>query len=134
MPTSPLDILALAKQLHQTNTTEAGTRSTISRAYYAGLHTVAHTFGARERLNNETSHGEIIGRAEAHANANPPQPGRTAASQIAQAMHRLRRSRNAADYHLHTTIAHPEAEAAIKRTEHVIALCAEVESKLPPTN
>lgn len=125
MPTSPLEILRVAQNLAAT-ATEAATRSAISRAYYAGLHSVAESFDERERLNDETSHGEIIGRVEAYKNQVPPQPGRAAAITILKAVTRLRRERNKADYNLGIAINTDDGANAVVRSRQILDLCQEV--------
>lgn len=127
MPTRTLDILSLAKELHADAKGEAAIRAAISRAYYAGLHAAAATFEARERIGAESSHMQIIGSASAYGKG--VNPGRSAAAQIAQALGRMRRHRNQADYHLDTTLEHSDSDDVIKRAEAVLAWCEEVVRK-----
>lgn len=128
MPTKPLEIHEVASQLAAVGT-EASTRSAISRAYYASLHCVAASFDERARLNDETSHGAIIGRVEAYKNQVPPQPGRTECVDILKNINRLRRDRNKADYFLDETLSTTDGTDAVVRSEHIMGLCAKVVGK-----
>lgn len=131
MPVSTHDLFHLAQRLQDGATTETDLRAAISRAYYAGLHAVAETFDARERMGDESSHAEIIGRAKAHGNT--LEPGRQAAIQIAQHLSKMRRTRNDADYKLDLSFTDSDSQGIIDRAELVLSLCREVVSKRTPT-
>jgi hypothetical protein len=129
MPISPLDLLRLARQLGQHTNDEASVRSAVSRAYYAGLHATEQTFPSRQRIGNESSHAEIIGRATVHSKGS--NPGRSAAAQIALKLGKLRRMRNAADYDIDKAfISAQECEAVLLRSQEILSLCEEVAQKL----
>lgn len=131
MPVNTHDLFQLAQRLQQGATTEADLRAAISRAYYAGLHAVAETFDARERMGDESSHAEIIGRAKAHGNT--LEPGRQAANQIAQHLSKMRRTRNDADYKLDLSFNESDSQGIIDRAALVLSLCQDVISKRTPT-
>ncbi|MEY4980455.1 MAG: hypothetical protein RLZZ352_2725 [Pseudomonadota bacterium] len=129
MPISPSDLLRLAHELAQNEGNEAHVRSAVSRAYYAGLHATRQTFAGRERMGNESSHAEIIGRATAHSKG--MNPGRSAAAQIALQLSKLRRLRNAADYDISEPFLRPQdCQAALLRAQEVLRLCQEVTQKV----
>lgn len=129
MPISPSDLLRLARQLGQQADDEACVRAAVSRAYYAGLHATEQTFPGRERIGNESSHAEIIGRATAHGKG--LNPARSAAAQIAMKLSRLRRLRNAADYDLgDQSLSAQECEVVLLRSQEVIDLCQTVAQKI----
>lgn len=105
---------------------ESVKRCVVSRAYYAALHAVDLTFSKAEvsaRLNGESSHAEIIGRALARGNQIAV--GRTSARTIANMMPRLRRFRNAADYKISENIDEREYLDVVARAQKVLNLCNE---------
>lgn len=127
MPVSTRDLFQLAQRLQQGATTEADLRAAISRAYYSGLHAVAETFDARDRMGTESSHAEIIGRAKAYGST--LEPGRQAAIQIAQHLSKMRRTRNDADYALDLSFTDSDSQGIIERAELILALCQDIRSK-----
>lgn len=127
MPTSPRDILNLAKYLCANEPNEAFTRSTVSRAYYAALLEADATFEKATRMGDESSHAVIIAGAKNYGvGANP---GREAALNIAKILPRMRRERNTADYHLAETVTLATANEALERAEAVLAKCDEVRER-----
>lgn len=129
MPISPSDLLRLAHELAQNAGDEVHVRSAVSRAYYAGLHAAMQTFPGRDRIGNESSHAEIIGRATAHGKG--LNPGRSAAAQIAFKLSKLRRQRNEADYDIGGASLCPQGcQAALLRAQEVLNLCQEIAQKV----
>jgi len=132
MPVSPPDFLKLATRLNTSECDEITRRCVVSRAYYAALHAVDHTFGAREQeLSNdgESSHARIIGRARAYANT--LNPGRTSAAHIAKLMPKLRRVRNKADYELADEMPQEICTEVSARAQRVLDLCSEIKPRSP---
>lgn len=127
MPSSPRDLLVLAKTLQLSRSNEASLRAAISRAYYAALHETESTFAPRSRIGAESSHAEIIGRAVAYGNG--PNPGRTDANNIAMLLPKLRRTRNKADYELVKTVLPEESEYVIGRAELIVQWCESIRTK-----
>lgn len=126
MPVQPFDLLQLSKQLMTLNAgqDECVKRCVVSRAYYAALHAVDLTFAKAEisaRVDGESSHAEIIGRAVARGNQ--VAVGRTSARTIANMMPRLRRFRNAADYRISENIDEREYLDVVARAQKVLDLC-----------
>lgn len=128
MSCTPTDILSIAEQLISDETeNEAQSRSAISRGYYAALHSVDQTFEKPKnhvRIDGESSHADIIGRAIAYGNNQ--KPGKMYAAQIAKLMPRLRRTRNEADYQLAIKLDRQDAIDTLKRVRSVIANCEDV--------
>ncbi len=115
MPVQPDDFLRIArKHLAVQPVDEIEGRCAASRAYYAALHSVDSLFPKKAtdvRIDGESSHAEIIGRVMRYgAGLNP---GRTNAAFIAKQLPRLRRERNAADYHLDKALGHAEVADVI---------------------
>ena len=130
MPTRPAEILELAKTFSEMGGGEALQRCIVSRAYYACLHAVDETFPVSNdqgRIDGESSHAFIINRATAYGKSLSLYPGRTPAASIGQMMTKLRRFRNAADYDIGDALSGREYADVIKRAEHVISLCQDVE-------
>lgn len=131
MPCSSYDLLALAKKIKSFNLDdEAANRCITSRAYYAALHAVEKTFDERAaefRVDGESSHREIIGRATAYGAQ--LLPGRTNAAQIAKIVTRLRRERNKADYDIDEPYLVQSSDDVLVRSEQVLILCEEVAAK-----
>lgn len=123
----PTDLFELASRLAQEDACEAQRRCSVSRAYYAALHSVDSLFPKQAtdvRIDGESSHAEIIGRVMRYgAGLNP---GRTNAAFIAKQLPRLRRERNAADYHLDKALGHAEVADVIARVRAVLNSCGEV--------
>lgn len=131
MSVRPIDLIRLSQQL--STSTELGDeclrRCVVSRAYYAALHAVDTTFTKRDpsaRVNGESSHAEIIGRAVARGNQ--VAPGRGNARTIANMVSRLRRFRNAADYRIEDAFDEREYSDVVVRAQKVLDLCAEFNS------
>lgn len=128
MPSSPAELLQLSKELFALKKDETWQRCVVSRAYYSTLHATDATFPRTERsvrIDGESSHAEIIGRAVVYGKS--LQPGRSNANQIAQALPRLRRFRNLADYRLEEALSEREYSDVLLRAERVLNLCADVE-------
>lgn len=129
MPVQPIDLLELSKQLMVLNSgqdDECIKRCVVSRAYYAALHAVDTTFSKADvnaRVNGESSHAEIIGRAVARGNQ--VAVGRTSARTIANMMPRLRRFRNSADYKISENFNDQEYLDVVARAQRVLDLCNE---------
>lgn len=126
MPIQPSDLLRLSRQLADlgAGVDECVKRCIVSRAYYAALHSVDAAFPAvnsHGRVDGESSHAEIIGRAVACGNR--VAPGRTSARTIANMMPRLRRFRNAADYKLDRELDEREYLDLLDRVERILSLC-----------
>ncbi len=130
MSTSPHDLLKLAENLRQQEANESALRCAVSRAYYAALHQVQRVFEQRSqnaRINGESSHAEIIGRATAYGNT--LSPGRENARTIATYLTRMRHVRNQADYDLDGNFLILECDRVIERSRSVLSLCNEVIEK-----
>jgi uncharacterized protein (UPF0332 family) len=130
MPISSLDLLALAKLLQTSGANEVALRCSVSRAYYSALHCVAEVFEPREpsdQRERESSHVEIIARAEVYAKG--PNPARSCASEIAKMWPKFKRLRVRADYRLDQEVPASESAESILRCERVMALCGEVMQK-----
>jgi hypothetical protein len=128
MPSSPPELLQLSKDLAALGGSETWQRCVVSRAYYASLHATNATFPktAKDvRIDGESSHAEIIGRAVVYGKS--LKPGRSYASQIAQALPRLRRLRNFADYDLDETLSPREYQEVLLRAERIMQQCVDVE-------
>ena len=128
MSCGPSDLFSLATRLVENDQAcEAQLRCSISRAYYAALHSVNTLFPKQStdvRMDGESSHAEIIGRVKRYsAGANP---GRTSAAFIAKQLPRLRRERNMADYHLESELSCDEALGVIERVKAVLNHCNDV--------
>ena len=131
MSCSPRELLALAVELRALEKSEAVERCVVSRAYYAALHAVDQTFEARDqkfRVDGESSHAEIIGRATAYSSRIVP--GRSDAAFIAKQSHRLRRERNHADYHIEKEMRANSHVEAIELATKILDTCDEVIRKL----
>ena len=106
---------------------EAQLRCSVSRAYYAALHSVNCLFPKKVtdvRLDGESSHAEIIGRVTRYgAGLNP---GRTSAAFIAKQLPRLRRERNRADYELGHEFSRKEVSEVLTRVKAVLDSCGDV--------
>lgn len=128
MATAPGDLLRLSEELLTSDADEVRRRCVISRAYYAALHATGATFSApvnEVRNPNESSHSRIINRAVAYGAA--AKPGRSAASEIAKILPRIRRVRNKADYELDTVVEPDDCTQLTVRVKKVLSLCADVE-------
>lgn len=127
MPIQPSDLLQLAADLSASGApSECLKRCVVSRAYYAALHAVDDTFEARgPRINGESSHAEIISRAQVYSKG--ANPGRSDARSIANELPRLRRFRNHADYHLDTDFDEKAYTDVVARARRVITLCSDVQ-------
>ncbi len=126
MSVQPIDLLQLSKQLMTLNSgkDESVKRCVVSRAYYAALHAVDLTFPKKiPRMNGESSHAEIIGRAVARGNQIAA--GRMSAKTIANMMAKLRRFRNFADYNISEEIDDGDYIDIVARAEKVLKLCDE---------
>jgi hypothetical protein len=126
MSVQPVDLLELSKQLMtlESGQNECVRRCVVSRAYYAALHAVDLTFpqaAGGARIDGESSHAQIIGRAVARGNQ--VAAGRTSARMIANMMPRLRRFRNAADYRISENIDNREYLDVVARAQKVLELC-----------
>ncbi|WGT64436.1 hypothetical protein [Variovorax paradoxus] len=119
--------MQLSKDLVALGGNETWQRCVISRAYYASLHATNETFPRNVgdvRPDHESSHAEIINRAVRYGKSFDP--GRTDASQIAQALPRLRKLRNFADYDLDEALSAKEYEDGLRRAEKILNHCSEV--------
>ena len=128
MPARPADLLQLSKDLAALGGSEVWQRCVVSRAYDACLHATDETFpdaGGPKRIDGESSHAHIIGKAVAYGRG--LKPGRSSANSIAQMMPKLRRFRNAADYDIDEVLAPREFSDVVARAERLLALCADVE-------
>jgi len=130
MPVTPAELLQLSKELQAMNGPEAMQRCVVSRAYYATLHATDLTFPRTDqsvRIDGESSHAEIIGRAVVFGKS--LKPGRSSAALIAHALPRLRKFRNAADYRLHEPLSARDYADVVVRAERVLQLCEDVLQK-----
>lgn len=127
MSTTPYEILDLAERLSKWEDAEVVRRSVVSRAYYAALHATESTFDARQRVDGESSHTEIIGRAKAYGNS--LRPGRTEANQIALWMPQLRALRNRADYRLEQEVSSKEVAGLLARVRLILGKCDDIARK-----
>lgn len=130
MPVSPAEILQLSRELQAMDGSEVLQRCVISRAYYATLHATDLTFPRTEgsvRIDGESSHAEIISRAVVFGKS--VKLGRTSAALVAQALPRLRKFRNHADYRLHEPLSAREYADVVVRAERVLQLCEDVVQK-----
>ncbi len=127
MPTTLYEVMQLAERLHAMEQTEVNSRSAVSRAYYAALHATKGTFPPRQRVDGESSHAEIIGRAKAYGNT--VQPGRSEANRIALWMPRLRSARNLADYDLDKGLSVNDAAGHLERARLILSICEEIVRK-----
>lgn len=135
MTCSPRNLFELAERIKSFDSSEAGIRCVVSRAYYAALHQVDSTFKKREdqfRVDGESSHAEIISRALVYGRSTLP--GRGMAAVIAKEMTRLRRERNIADYKFTNVFPIAEAENIVIRTARVLDMCDEIIKKAPSSS
>ena len=131
MPTSPSDLLALAKRLQVEDDSEVSLRCAVSRSYYAALLKADATFPQRDlkpTRAGESSHEKIIGRAQVHGNG--VHPGRTSALTAAKLLPKLKRTRVKSDYHLDDMVSVAECNEAIIRAESIMASCDDVAKKI----
>lgn len=130
MPVEALEFLRVAKRLLEGSPGEIDRRCSISRAYYAALHTLDLTLPAGAagtgpgRADGESTHMVIIDRARQLGVSRLP--GNSAAVQLARLMTKLRRSRNEADYDLKLTIGSRETEDFMARVDKALSLCDDV--------
>jgi uncharacterized protein (UPF0332 family) len=127
MPITLHEIMELAERLHAMEQSEVVSRSAVSRAYYAALHATKGTFPARQRVDGESSHAEIIGRAKAYGNS--IEPGRSEANRIAMWMPRLRSGRNLADYDLEMDLSPKDAAGHLERARLILGMCDDIVRK-----
>ena len=127
MPTTLHEIMQLAERLHAMEQTEVISRTAVSRAYYAALHATKGTFPPRQRVDGESSHAEIIGRAKAYGNS--LEPGRSEANQIALWMPRLRSVRNLADYDLEKELSFKDTAGHLERARLILGMCDDIVRK-----
>jgi uncharacterized protein (UPF0332 family) len=126
----PKRILAVAAYLNTTDADEAQLRSVASRAYYACFHEVAEIFakhGLQPSGEMASVHKNTIQMVADHGKR--VMPGRTVATQIAQILERLRKTRVTSDYDLKTKFADFEAGNALERANKVFLLCEEFSVK-----
>ena len=125
MPVSPPDLFKLAQRLNSDGCDEVTRRCAVSRAYYAALHRANLVFEkVKPTADGESSHAEIIGRVKTYSAQ--PLPGRMYASEIAKALPRLRRLRNAADYDLDSPFEAGTTMDVLQRVSHVLEKCDDV--------
>ena len=132
MSSTPADFYAIAKRIAtDESASEIHHRCAISRAYYSALHATDAAFPKTEqdhRRDGESSHAEIIGRAERYGRG--LNPGRTEAALIARHLQKLRRFRNKADYELESDIFPEDSSSVLAIVKDVLDSCAIVNSKV----
>lgn len=130
MPTNPDELLKFAQKIHSEAADEPAFRAVVSRSYYAALHCVKQTFEPRNtsaNLKQESSHEEIIGRAEVYGKG--LNPGRVQAGTIAITLKKFKRMRVVSDYELNQAIGITESNEARTRCERLFKLCSEIEQR-----
>lgn len=130
MPTNPDELLKFAQKIHSEAEDEPAFRAAVSRSYYAALHCVKQTFEPRNTNINpkqESSHEEIIGRAEVYGKG--ANPGRIQAGTIAITLKKFKRMRVISDYELNQEIGITDRSDALTRCERLFTLCSEIKQK-----
>jgi uncharacterized protein (UPF0332 family) len=131
MPCQPSQILSVASKLKETGTIEADYRSAVSRAYYACFHEVSITYAQFDIFPNQETqsiHAATVRMVAEHSKKSLP--GRTASSEMAKLLERMRRNRVQSDYRIEEEVSNNDANDAIVRAEKIFALCQDFSSKM----
>jgi hypothetical protein len=126
MPVKPRDLLESARQVREHQLTEAGHRTAISRAYYAGYH-AARQF--HDSLPTPGSVKEAKGVHEQLATqlVNPTvpttHPSHIASKRIGYMLRDASRVRITSDYRLTDTLVDKDADDVLQKSDSILTLC-----------
>lgn len=129
MSTSSDSIFEIAQHLANLPS-EAGARSSISRAYYSAFHSVVEALPEEYQPNfkEKSSHEALALQILSYSKT--LKPGRTEAAQIADSLPKLKKKRKIADYFLGDDIDAAEVKKAIDIAEKIIKNSKSLQHKI----
>ena len=120
---NPQDFLQTAQNLSNSQY-EADMRSSISRAFYAALHTALNALPAQRKpdltTHDKSSHSKVIAAYDGWSKT--IEPKRTDKRLIKEGLVELKRLRKQADYELNTNIKQSDVSDALSNANSLIAL------------